>query len=740
MVKVHISSVWCSYITALLLIAAMIFWSSLLFEESITQHENDTRIINLSGRQRMLTEKIRRLALELVVGKDAEDRAGLQQDLLNTVQRMKIAHRELSGNSVTQSPAVNSFFFGKPHALNDKVRAYLTAAHSVAAASPSDLAWDNIHFQAIRLNSRDLIYDLDDLVRQFQNESERRVSDTRFMVHISHATELLVLLIAGFFIFRPMENRTVRDHENLENFNNDLKAQVGERTRELERSEFLTRVIINATNNIMAFIDRDYIWRNVNQRFLDIHQKTRDEVIGHTVADVIGKDEFENHSKGFLDRCLAGESVNYKRWLKTQGFGELYLDADYIPFREEDGTVAGVVLCVRDVTERKMVEEELKLYKQMVSSSSDCMTYVDRDYTYQAVNQSYLDTFNRTRDEIVGHPVVDIVGTEFFERFSKPLYERVFAGEHVNDETWVERPGLGRRCFDVYFDPYRGSDGHVQGVVVSRRDITKRKVVEERLIAAKETAEAANLAKSRFLATISHELYTPLNHVVGYSELLREAARAQQRTQDAADLETVLNSAKHLQELIDNIFTLSQIEFGNMLLNPESFDVAQMVRDVASSMQGTMEQNDNRFIVGCDKDVGKMTTDVTRIRQCLLSLLHNSAKFTKRGQVNLSVSREWNNATEYFVFRVSDTGIGMSAEQVNKVFEIFTQVDASTTRKYGGAGLGLSVTHHLCRLMGGEINVDSELGKGSTFTIRIPVVMLSTGDVDNEERIINTYG
>ena len=232
--------------------------------------------------------------------------------------------------------------------------------------------------------------------------------------------------------------------------------------------------------------------------------------------------------------------------------------------------------------------------------------------------------------------------------------------------------------------------------------------------------EAADRHKSEFLANMSHELRTPLNAIIGYSEMLQEDAADLGAEQFTDDLKKINAAGKHLLELINAVLDLSKIEAGKMELYLESFDVAGLVRDIAAVIQPLAAKNANRLTVNCPDEVGTMRADLTKVRQALFNLLSNACKFTDQGTISLAVARESTDGQDWMAFSVNDTGIGMTPEQLTRLFEVFSQADAATTRKYGGTGLGLALSRRLCRMMGGDVTVESEAGRGSTFTIRLP--------------------
>jgi len=244
---------------------------------------------------------------------------------------------------------------------------------------------------------------------------------------------------------------------------------------------------------------------------------------------------------------------------------------------------------------------------------------------------------------------------------------------------------------------------------------------DEELRVAKDRAEDANRTKSGFLANMSHELRTPLNGILGYSEMMMEEAGDRGEEHLIPDLQKINAAGKHLLALINDILDLSKIEAGKMELYVETVDLKSVLDDVVTTITPIVTKNGIEFEVYCASDLGIVRVDVTRLRQVLFNLLTNAAKFTEKGKVSLHVSRETADGLSWTVIRVADTGIGIAPEQMQKLFQAFSQADASTTRRYGGTGLGLVISRQICRLMNGDISFKSEPGKGSTFTARLPL-------------------
>ncbi len=237
---------------------------------------------------------------------------------------------------------------------------------------------------------------------------------------------------------------------------------------------------------------------------------------------------------------------------------------------------------------------------------------------------------------------------------------------------------------------------------------------------ARETAETAVRAKSDFLANMSHELRTPLNAIIGYSEMLQEVAEDLGDDKFLSALKTIRGAGKRLLDLVDDILDISRIESGKMDLFLEHFDIRALVDEVQSTIQPLVDKNGNKLLVKFENDPGMMLADLTKVRQSLFNLLSNAGKFTRNGWIELTIARRAGLTGDDAVFLVSDTGIGMSPEQITRIFEPFVQADPSTTRKFGGTGLGLSISRHFCRMMGGDISVSSRPGEGSVFTMHLP--------------------
>ena len=251
--------------------------------------------------------------------------------------------------------------------------------------------------------------------------------------------------------------------------------------------------------------------------------------------------------------------------------------------------------------------------------------------------------------------------------------------------------------------------------------INELKTAQQTLIGARDRAEDASRAKSNFLANMSHELRTPMNAIIGYSEMLLEDAEEEGLDEFQSDLDKIRSSGKHLLGLINEILDLSKIEAGKMEIFLESFDINELIKEVEATIHPLAENKSNKLIIDCPDNAGFMEADETRVRQMLHNLLSNACKFTEKGTVTLRVTRTTQEGEDWIIFDIIDTGMGIPKDYLKNIFLEFSQVDNSSTRKFGGTGLGLAISRRFCLMMGGDITVKSVEGAGSTFSIEMPV-------------------
>lgn len=308
-------------------------------------------------------------------------------------------------------------------------------------------------------------------------------------------------------------------------------------------------------------------------------------------------------------------------------------------------------------------------------------------------------------------------------RLLNPMTELSNRLATLNIDSQVALPPAGRSMSSEIRQVWSALDLLFARLRQRDRALEREHAAAQRALQAKLDAEAVSKEKSQFLANMSHELRTPLNAIIGYSEMLYEEVGASGNAEMAGDLVRIVSSGRHLLSLISDVLDLSKIEAGKMQLYLDEYGISELVDDVVVNVKPMIAANGNMLSLECDSNIGSIYADIPKLKQALINLMGNAAKFTHTGNIGLSVERVTDAGMEWVLFRVVDTGIGISDEQKNILFKAFTQADESTTREYGGTGLGLAISRSVCRLMGGDITVESQQGEGSTFTIKIPATV-----------------
>jgi len=387
-----------------------------------------------------------------------------------------------------------------------------------------------------------------------------------------------------------------------------------------------------------------------------------------------------------------------------------------------------IVLAMEDVTERRQAEADfraIETYAQdIVDTVREPLLILDTTLRVQSGNRAFYHTFRVSPEETENRLIYELGNGQWDIPALRTLLEDIVPKSSAFNDFELEHdfPTLGRRVMLLNARKLQAGH-HGELLVLAMEDVTQRRRAEEEVAKAKEASEMANRTKSLFLANMSHELRTPLNAIVGYSEMLQEEAADRELDSFVTDLEKINASGRQLLGLINDILDLSKIEAGKMELYLETVDLNGLIDEVAATINPMVEKNSNQLHIERAKNLGGIRADQTKVRQALFNLLSNAAKFTHDGSITLTAEREMMDDAEWIVFRITDTGIGLSPEKIVKLFQDFTQADASTTRKFGGTGLGLALTRRFCQMMGGDVTVSSVPGKGSTFTIKLPAIV-----------------
>ncbi len=460
-----------------------------------------------------------------------------------------------------------------------------------------------------------------------------------------------------------------------------------------------------------------------------------------------------------LSRLLSRPLVNMTKATQELAHGNFNVQMP----THAGGEIGSLARSFQDMVEQlqqrtqELHEKEARL-RTILKTAAEGIIILNDNCQIQMVNQAVERIFGYTAEEMKGKPITLLIPRQALNMgegeamMPSDSSESILLGpirNVIREATGTRKDGMTFPV-ELSLSEVPLGDTHLFTGII--RDITERKKAEqeirelnqqlfemneqlelrvrertvelehtnEQLGVARDRALEANRAKSVFLAQMSHELRTPLNAVKGYSELLLEEAQDRHLDDFVPDLQKIINAGSHLLTLINDILDLSKIEAQKIELHPETFEVKELITAITSTIEPLIQRRQNRLVLQLGGELGSIYADRTRVRQILFNLLSNAAKFTEKGTVTFEVLRQAIDGHDWLVFHVRDTGIGMTAEQLGKLFKPFTQIDSSTTRRYEGTGLGLVISRSLAEMMGGEILVESEYGKGSTFSLRMP--------------------
>ncbi|UNU25181.1 PAS domain-containing sensor histidine kinase [Microcoleus vaginatus] len=554
----------------------------------------------------------------------------------------------------------------------------------------------------------------------------------------------------------------------------------------LRKSEALLQAILDNSTAVIYIKDVEGKYLLTNRHFDNLFDIAKEQITGKTDGDIFPQDKAAALRENDLKVLESSSPLTIEEIIPQDDGPHTYISLKF-PLCNSEGKAYAVGTISTDVSDRKLAEltlekakaeleievEQRTLFLQqtnellqfelaarvrgaitvrqmtaqvarhartvdgILGASLDLIFLVDRSGKYTYVSRTAAQAAGMNPREMIGKTWQELGWSPTIMHRVHQECDGIFAtAEPVKGEVIVPTASWGTRDYEYILSPLCATDGSVEAVVATLRDITERKDAEEAWQLAKEAAELANRAKSAFLANMSHELRTPLNAIIGYSDMLVEDAEELGNLQVVSDLDKIRTAGKHLLRLIDDILDISKIEADKMEIYLESFDVGGLIEEVVTTIKPLMDKNGNTLEVLSSDNIGAMHGDLMKVRQVMLNLLSNAAKFSANGAIVLTVERitseELKNKyqprvsqllildAEFLIFRVTDTGIGMTPEQQERLFQPFTQADNSTTRKYGGTGLGLTISQRFCQMMGGDIEVYSELNCGSTFTACLP--------------------
>ena len=530
-----------------------------------------------------------------------------------------------------------------------------------------------------------------------------------FRVLVGVTIALLVALSAIFMIYRRRGQRLIR---------------------KVLASEERAQRMLDSTPDPIIIVDAQGIMLFANQQASTVLGYASEELIGQSV-EILVPDRIRDVHPGMRESYIADPKsiqLHDRKGMaaRTKSGREVPISLSLNPI-EIEGQGLLVAAALRDETERLKDRDQLDLRAAALKAAANGIVITDRDGIIQWVNPAFSKLTGFAFDEAVGENPRVLNSGVHDDTFFQEMWQTITSGESWFGEIVNKRKDSSLYTEEMTITPVFDESGDIIYFVAIKQNITVRKEMEAQLEKAREEAESANRAKSSFLANMSHELRTPMNAIIGYSEMLIEDAEDEGQEEMVPDLKKIHASGNHLLNLINDILDLSKVEAGRMDLYLESFDLKEMLEESLGSLEPLVAKNANTLVTEFPGDLGMVRADLTKIRQALFNLVSNAAKFTDRGTITIAARRERADEGDSVLIDVTDSGIGIPEDKIDRVFEEFGQADDSTTKEYGGTGLGLPISRKFCRMMGGDITVTSEPGVGSTFSIIIPAQVDAMG-------------
>ncbi len=498
---------------------------------------------------------------------------------------------------------------------------------------------------------------------------------------------------------------------------------------ELRRAQEQYQGLVESARDLVWQVDNEGKWSFLNAAAEGIYGLPPDRLLGEVALDMADPEHLEKDYAAFGKVLMGSELVDHETVHKSADGKARFLSFSATPLRDSTGEIRGAQGTARDVTDRVEAREALQevarknsLVRSLINGTEDMIFFKDGEGKYQGCNYKYAEFLGRTEEEIVGRTDEDLVGSERAAAYRKTDIEALTSWDPIKFDEWVvDREGR-RRLWETVKTVFRHVESDHLGLLGVVRDVTERKEAEERMRELAERAERATRMKSAFLANMSHEIRTPMNGVLGMTEILLDTELTEEQLQY---LKIIRSSGESLLGVLNDILDISKIEAGHLELEEVSFDLSEQVLGAVALFSHAAVEKGSELMVDLRPEVPRgVIGDPVRLRQVLSNLVGNAVKFTPEGEILVSVSRtEDGNGDAALRFSVKDTGVGIPKDKQDAIFQEFTQADSSTTREYGGTGLGLTISRHLVSLMGGELQLGSEEGEGSEFffTLQLPV-------------------
>jgi PAS domain S-box-containing protein len=541
--------------------------------------------------------------------------------------------------------------------------------------------------------------------------------------HILKSISYVALLVGVVVSVYTTARREQRALEIIRAANDRLEDEVevrAEAQSALQRSEARLRSFLDSARDLVFSVDGEGRILYANPAVAEGLGYADGDLVGSTLFDVVSS-SLHRTLRTRLESVLAGDRVETLEleFVTTEG-ARIAASGSFSRYaREGESPVAQGIF--RDVSAQRDADAEraatLANLEALIESTGDSIWSIDREQRLVTINSGFaLALEARTgREPRVGDRPEEVFPEDDVEWY-RELYERALTGERFSDLR-IDIVGGETRMYEIFCQPIPAAAGY-DGAVMFGRDVTRRIRAEEALRMAKDEAEAANRAKSQFLANMSHELRTPLNSVIGFANVLLKNRRGNLADQDLGFLDRILVNGRHLLALINEVLDLAKIEAGKMELTLEPVDLGRLARETAEQLEGQAREKRVRLDYDIPDEPVTIETDLARLRQVLINLVGNAIKFSEEGRVTLRLELDASGAP--IALAVQDTGIGIAGDRLDAIFEAFEQAEGSTSRQFGGTGLGLTLSRSLCLLLGFDLEVESTLGEGSTFSIVMP--------------------
>ena len=534
---------------------------------------------------------------------------------------------------------------------------------------------------------------------------------------LSYIAVFTGLLASVHFTYAALEE----SRRELAHTNRALQREITDRQateRELQiRTAFLEH-LFESTPEAVVVLDREDRVQRINAEFTRLFGFAAEEALGRPIGALIVPTDRAGEADTFSDDVARGRTVSAESVRRRKDGSLVDVSIMGTPVLVADGQI-GVYGIYRDITDRKRAEQAMRRSAERLAAIIEAAPLA----IFTVDGEGVVRTWNPAAERFSGRPASEVLGRPLArfplgdEEAAEPL-RRALAGETVSraEAVWTRSDG-SRLHVNIATAPLEGRDAS-RGILVVAADITERKEAEEAILRAKAAAEESNRSKSEFLASMSHELRTPLNSVIGFTRVLLRNKAGNLGPTDITYLERIGANGEHLLGLINNILDLSKIEAGMLQLELAETELCTLVRETVAQLEGRVAGGPLTLRSELPDHTCMVFTDTHRLQQVMINLVGNALKFTDGGEIVVSVDADGQRSIPLRI-RVSDTGIGIAPDRLEVIFDAFEQADRSTSRRYGGTGLGLSISRAICSQLGYDLTVESELGRGSTFTIHL---------------------